>query len=74
MQLTQSLVKKSKIVIYLEGPENSQITASPSASDSICDPNSNVEDSPMEHSEHGHIDNKWRLQIVNFNTCTNNIL
>ena len=67
-----------KLLILIEGPENSQTTASPSTSDSTCDASSNVEDSPMEHSEYGHItDSKWRLQIeitVNFNTCTNKIL
>lgn len=46
----------------LDGPENSQTTASP-ASDFTCDPNSNMEDSPMEHSKHGHIDSKWSSQI-----------
>ena len=66
-----------KLLILIEGPENSQTTVSPT-SDSACDASSNVEDSPMEHSEYGHItDSKWRLQIeitVNFNTCTNKIL
>ena len=42
----------------LGGNENSQTTVSPSASDTTCDPISNVEDDSREHSEHGQIDSK----------------
>ena len=54
------------MIYNLGGAANSQsqTTASASASDSACNPNSVVEDATLEHSELEHnIESRWMSQI-----------